>query len=60
MQVLGLQGAVGCVALEDAEAGLCEWAAGRDATAVEAAAGSLDGSAVTGNVGAPACTGLLA
>lgn len=60
MQDQGLQGAVGCVALGDAEAGLRVWAAGGDVTAVEAGAGSLDGSAVIGNVGAPGCTGPLA
>lgn len=56
----GLLGAVGCVELADAEAGLRVLAAGQDVTAVEAGAGSLDGSAVIGNVRAPVCTGPLA
>lgn len=60
MQGPGLQGAVGCVALEDAEAGLCVWAVGGDVTAGPGEAGSLGGSAVIGYVGAPVCTGLQA
>lgn len=61
MQVQELQEEeVGCVGLEDAEAGLCVWAAGVDGTSVESGAGSLDGSAMIGNVGAPVSTGSLA
>lgn len=60
IQTQGLQRAVGCVALENAKAGFCVWAAGGDLTAVEAGAGGLGGSAVIGNVGAPVYTGPLA
>lgn len=60
MQDQGLQAVVGCGGLEDAGAGLCVWAAVTDVSAVEAGAGSLDGSGLIGNVGEPECTGLLA
>lgn len=60
MQGLRPWGEVDCVALEDAEAGLCVWAAGWDVSAAEAGAGSFDRSAVIENVEAPVCTGPLA
>lgn len=53
----GLQGAAGCVALEDAEAGLCVWAAVGCVPAAEPEVGSLDDSARIGSVAAPSCTG---
>ena len=60
LQGLGLQVAVGCVALVDSEAGFCVWAVGGYVPAAVAGAGSFFGNAVIRNVGALVSTGSLA